>query len=256
MQFNREQQAAVEANNNFLIISAAAGSGKTTVLVEKILQSIKNGHDLGQMLIITFTREAASNMRIKLKEKLEKAHAEDPSALIANAIDEVDCAQISTIHSFCSTILRSQFHKVGIDPLFAISEGNETQPIFDEAFRQAINELLSESTEPGQRQMVQEMLKAFTQADMLEMVRQAYHRLMGLPDSFSLARRSIQDIDQPEDRNPWIQEIKESIRLEWLGMLQYMESGKDMMASPDALSGPADIFENDLQLLLRMLVGG
>ena len=125
MKFNDDQQQAIESDNHSLIISAAAGSGKTTVLIEKIMKLIRqDGHSVREMLIITFTREAAAHMRQKLKEKLEKEAVMTMNMAVAQALTEVDSAQISTIHSFCSTLLRENFQLVNIDPMYRISEGN------------------------------------------------------------------------------------------------------------------------------------
>ena len=105
--FNADQLKAIEAQNHTILVSAAAGSGKTTVMVEKIKQSLINHPEkhLSNMLVITFTREAASNMRRKLQDLLLAA-ADDATLTEAQqcaasaALDEIENAQISTIHVF------------------------------------------------------------------------------------------------------------------------------------------------------------
>ena len=105
--FNPDQIRAIEADNHTILVSAAAGSGKTTVMVEKIKQTLLKHPDkhLSNMLVITFTREAASNMRRKLQDLLI-ASADDPSlselqhSAVSAALDEIENAQISTIHAF------------------------------------------------------------------------------------------------------------------------------------------------------------
>ena len=105
--FNASQQEAIDARNRNILVSAAAGSGKTTVMVEKIRRTLIEHPEasISQFLVITFTRDAAQNMKDKLRGLLEEA-AQEGTEAAARALGEIETASISTIHSFCTQLLK------------------------------------------------------------------------------------------------------------------------------------------------------
>ena len=100
MQWTHDQQRAIDLRDTDILVTAAAGSGKTAVLVERILSLLKEGRDISRMLIVTFTRAAASSMRDKLSRRLYEIAAEDESLL--PQAERVESAAICTIDSFCA----------------------------------------------------------------------------------------------------------------------------------------------------------
>lgn len=124
-----KQQEVIDSRNRNLLVSAAAGSGKTAVLVERIIQMISEGDrplDIDQLLVMTFTNAAAAEMRErigaaveqKLKERPEDEHLWLQAALIPQA-------QITTIDSFCLNIIRSHYNSLDIDPAFRMGDEGE-----------------------------------------------------------------------------------------------------------------------------------
>ena len=210
--FNPDQIRAIEADNHTILVSAAAGSGKTTVMVEKIKQTLLKHPDkhLSNMLVITFTREAASNMRRKLQDLLI-ASADDPSlselqhSAVSAALDEIENAQISTIHAFCIQVIRSGFHILDVDPLVRVGEEGEVAPMFDAAFGETMNTFLDPDrvkTVPEltdeEYQAVLTLLGAFSSDEVLSMFRSLYGAMMGIPDPFDRLhelRGKLLDID-------------------------------------------------------------
>ena len=106
-EFNASQQEAIRAENRNILVSAAAGSGKTTVMVEKIKETlIRNPKaSISEFLVITFTRDAARNMKEKLRSLLEKESG-NGNRQASRALSEIETATISTIHSFCTQLLK------------------------------------------------------------------------------------------------------------------------------------------------------
>ena len=107
--YSRAQLDAIEHEGSALLISAAAGSGKTRVLVERVIRSVTGDahRDIDRFLIITYTRAAAAELRGRILEELSKKLAENPgSRHLRRQVSLVYKAQISTIHSFCGNILR------------------------------------------------------------------------------------------------------------------------------------------------------
>lgn len=128
-EYTPEQQKVIELRNRNILVAAAAGSGKTAVLVQRILQMISSSDlpiDIDRLLIVTFTSAAAAEMRErisdaiakKLEEYPENEHLQKQSALIHNA-------QITTIDSFCLFVIRNNFNDIGLDPAFRVADEGE-----------------------------------------------------------------------------------------------------------------------------------
>ncbi|MDE5866823.1 MAG: UvrD-helicase domain-containing protein, partial [Lachnospiraceae bacterium] len=127
--YTEEQQKVIDTHGRSLLVSAAAGSGKTAVLVERIVKMISEGEnpvDIDRLLVVTFTNAAASQMRerirnaigIKLTSEPENEHLQRQMTLLHNA-------QITTIDSFCLFVIRNHFHTIGLDPGFRIADEGE-----------------------------------------------------------------------------------------------------------------------------------
>ena len=139
--WTRQQLMAIDADNPTILVSAAAGSGKTAVLVERIVQLIRGGYRLDRMLIVTFTKAAAAEMRQRLNRRLLREAAADPDTF-APALDALESTEISTIHAFCQRVLRNNFQAVGIDPMVRPCDEQMKRTLFEAAWLEAFNGLL------------------------------------------------------------------------------------------------------------------
>lgn len=145
MNYTPEQQAAISARGR-IIVSASAGSGKTFVMINRLVELILQGADLNRVLALTFTNKAAAQMRDRLRAALLKNIGENPSARarLKEQLKSLPMAEIGTIHSFCGRLVRTHFYLVGVDPAFRIispedAEGNAlsakaTAEVFEEAY--------------------------------------------------------------------------------------------------------------------------
>lgn len=124
MNYTVHQQAAIEARGEDLLISAAAGSGKTRVLVDRIVHMLRHDRaELSHMLIVTFTNAAAGEMKARLRQGLTEAVGEAEGEERAHLIAQLEVLQeahISTMHAFCIAELRRFYHVLGLDPAFKI----------------------------------------------------------------------------------------------------------------------------------------
>ena len=139
-QWTDEQLRAIEARSSHILLSAAAGSGKTTVLVERVLRLVtEEGVDVDRMLVVTFTRAAASDMRAKLSRRLNERAAEGDERC-RDQLLKLDRASISTLHAFCADFLRTHFEIAGVDPAFRILDDSLSARLREEALIQALEE--------------------------------------------------------------------------------------------------------------------
>ena len=136
--WTEEQLRAIEARGGNILLSAAAGSGKTTVLVERVLRLIAEaGAEVDRMLVVTFTRAAASDMRSKLSRALtERAAGGDIRC--RTQLMRLERASITTLHAFCADFLRTNFEAAGVDPAFRILDDAVVARLRSEAMDEAL----------------------------------------------------------------------------------------------------------------------
>ncbi len=129
--FTKSQQSAIDTRDKTLLVSAAAGSGKTATLIERIVQAIldkKNPTDINRMLIVTFTKAAAAELRIKIDTALrEKLQEEPENSRLEKQLYLLAGANISTIDAFCNGILKTNTERFGISPKYRIADPIEAK---------------------------------------------------------------------------------------------------------------------------------
>ncbi len=140
--FTQQQQKVIDLRHRNILVSAAAGSGKTAVLVERIIQMVcdeENPVDIDRLLIVTFTNAAASEMRerislgiaAKAEEYPKSEHIERQATLLHNAL-------ITTIDSFCLYLIKNHFHEIGLDPAFRVADDGEIKLLKQDVLAQLL----------------------------------------------------------------------------------------------------------------------
>ena len=128
MAWTNEQQAAIDSRKQTLLLSAAAGSGKTAVLVERMIRRLLDKTypiDITELLVVTFTNAAAAEMRDRVGQALMKALSETKDPRIERQLALLPSAHISTLHSFCQYVIRKYFYTIDLDPTFSIAGQEE-----------------------------------------------------------------------------------------------------------------------------------
>jgi len=142
--WTKEQEEAIYQSGSDMLVAAAAGSGKTAVLVERIIQKLldkENPIDIDSLLVVTFTNASAQEMRTRVGEALEEALAENPASMhLKKQLSLLQRASISTLHSFCLDVVRKYSYLLEIDPAFRIADDMETdlikQDVLDDLFEE------------------------------------------------------------------------------------------------------------------------
>jgi ATP-dependent helicase/nuclease subunit A len=164
-EWTTEQREAIARRDGDLLLDAAAGSGKTSVLVERFVESVLNdGLDVSAILTITFTEKAAAEMRERIRRRLRELGA-------VEAARQTEGASISTIHAFCARLLRTHALRAGIDPRFTVLDGWRAQRLADLAFDQSLEGLGQD--EPGGL----ELIAAYGPAPLRSAIQATYHVL-------------------------------------------------------------------------------
>lgn len=142
--WTEEQQKVISLRNRNILVSAAAGSGKTAVLVQRILSKILDKEhpvDIDRLLIMTFTRAAAGEMKERISAALEQALFEEPdNEHLQRQMTLIHTAQITTIDSFCSYIIKNYFHMIGLDPGYRTADEGELKLLREEILEELLEE--------------------------------------------------------------------------------------------------------------------
>ncbi len=149
--FTPQQQKVIDLHHHNILVSAAAGSGKTAVLVERIVQMVcdeEHPVDIDRLLIVTFTNAAAAEMRerislgiaAKVQEHPQSAHMERQATLLHNAL-------ITTIDSFCLYLIKNHFHEIGLDPAFRVADEGEIKLLKQEVLAELLEDAFEKREE-------------------------------------------------------------------------------------------------------------
>ncbi|MCR4615023.1 MAG: helicase-exonuclease AddAB subunit AddA [Clostridiales bacterium] len=180
-----EQTKAIEARKGTLLVSAAAGSGKTAVLVERVIRRItdrENPCGINSLLTVTFTRAAAAQMRDKIAAALAKEMQKDPGdAHLRRQSLLLPTAKICTIDSFCNDLVKENFHALGINPDYKIADEGELDLVGEDAVSTVIEELYKEA-DPGFIDLVELTFKGRDDSYLASTIRRLYGLACAYPD--------------------------------------------------------------------------
>ena len=254
--FNEDQRKAVEAANQTLLISAAAGSGKTTVMVSRIARELTEGNrNIEKFLVITFTRDAADHMRRKLEDTLNEMAAnprtgERQRERVRLALQGIDCAAISTIHAFCMNTIREHFDAAGISADTHALEEDVTDQLFDDAYDAAVESCFGRESSLNSEEAdhLKTLFGALKQDEIREAVRQLHGVVMGLPFPFETLAKMT---DGAAAR--WAEEIRDAVSLDLAEIREIRGNVERYLTDP--LTPPLCIpaLEMDLMLTERFM---
>ena len=243
--WTEEQTAAIEARGENLLLAAAAGSGKTTVMVERILSLIAEGVSVDEMLIVTFTRASAADMRAKLTERLS-ALADGGDAHCREQLARLESASISTIHAFCTALLRTHFEAAGVDPAFRILDDAENAVCEDAAVDEALEAAYARMDENLARLDFGRGPKKVR-----ELAVELYHGVADRPDPEAWMAQAEQMARG--DGAAWLAELTRAARQQLRQAVAYSESGVRLALQPDGTPAYADALNADIEALEALI---
>ena len=208
VKWTKEQRAAIYTRNCNLLVAAAAGSGKTAVLVERIIEMItdkENPIDIDKLLVVTFTNAAASEMRERIGEAISKAiKSSENSKNLQRQLALLNKASITTIHSFCLEVIKNNFHMIDLDPGFRIGDETETSILKNEALDELFDFKYEEIDNGGGEDfklLIESYCGNKNDENLKDLVRGIYNRIMSLPEPIKWLKekRELFNIDENYD---------------------------------------------------------
>jgi len=189
--WTQQQLEAIEDRGHSLIVCAAAGSGKTAVLVSRIAQLAAQGCPIDRMLVVTFTNAAASEMRQRIGDALIAAAKAQPE--LGEQVTALSRASISTLHRFCGSLLREHFEALGIDPTFRIADEQECAVLSAQAMDDALYACYDVASEAFTC-----LDACFEQEEIADIALQVYRFMLTRPDPFEWLDRAIASLNMGE----------------------------------------------------------
>ncbi len=249
--WTKEQEEAIQARGSNLLVSAAAGSGKTAVLVERIIKLIiEDGVDIDQLLIVTFTNAAAGEMRERIANAIVKELEinSEKEEHIRRQMTLLNKATITTLHSFCIEVVKRHFHLIEIDPSFRIGDVSETEILRLETIAELFESEYKEG-HPDFLGLVESFGGNRVDTPLQELVMKIHRFIQSKPYPYKWLEEKSLDFDMNivnlED-SPWGKTIKNSIYIRLIGAKDSLIEAREICKLPNGPDCYMPAVEDDL----------
>ena len=252
--WTKEQEQAINEKGENILVAAAAGSGKTAVLVERIINKIINENiDIDKLLVVTFTNAAAAEMRERILDAIYKKLEEQPeNGHLQNQITLLNKANICTIDSFCLDVIKSNFYEIDISPNFRIADTAE----MDLLKQEVLEELFEEKYEKEEEEFIK-LLYTYTSykddSPLKELVLKIHNYIQSNPfpekwlrekiEMFNLQGKLEEDFGNTTWGKVLLQELKEEI----IDCIKILEQLQKEIAEEPSLEKNAQIIRHDIE---------
>lgn len=212
-QWTPQQSDAINARGRSIIVSAAAGSGKTSVLIERLIRIISDSNnpvEVERMVVVTFTKAAAAEMKQRLSSALLSKIAENPSdPWLAKQHANLGLASISTIHSFCFNLIRDNITKLSLAADFRIVEETEQQLFSDTVLKALIEELYE--TRPEDMKLLCDSFCGNNDSRLFELIPSLYNDISSIPFYQSKFQKFLQFYDDDFYTEKYLENVKKKL---------------------------------------------
>ena len=226
VKWTKEQEQVIRLRNRNILVSAAAGSGKTAVLVQRILGKVMDPEhpvDIDRLLIMTFTRAAAGEMRERIANALEDALSENPeNEHLQRQTTLIHTAQITTIDGFCAYVIRNYFHLIGLDPGYRTGEEGELKLLQEDVMKELLEAYYAKDQEKY-KYFIECYATGKSDEGIRDLIYSLYHAAMSNPYPKQWLEECVNSYKYTD-----IKEIKESewMKLLWKNVCSDLEQAK------------------------------
>lgn len=254
-----EQLQAINTRGCNLLVAAAAGSGKTAVLVERIIKIVtdkNNPVDIDRLLVVTFTNAAAAEMRERIAAAITKELERNPSSTnLQKQLTLLSRANITTMHSFCLDIIKNNFHTIDLDPSFRIGDETEGTLLKSEIIDDMFEDLYDKEDKEFLN-LVEAYGGSKDDRKLKDIILDLYRFSMSGPwpekwlkdkaEDFNI--NTISDLDNTE----WVQVLKGDINMEIDSFINMYHNAIDIISSTEGIESYLDVFNDELSLLINL----
>jgi ATP-dependent helicase/nuclease subunit A len=257
-QWTKEQQQAISARGQHLLVAAGAGAGKTAVLVERIIQRITDAVDpidVDQLLVVTFTNAAAAEMRERIGAAIAAQLAAHPdNARLARQLALLGRASIATLHSFCLDLLRQHFHRLELDPSFRIADITEAELLRTDV----LEKLFEEQYQAGDEEFLR-LVDAYggthDDGQLQAIILQLDNFAGSHPDPEGWLQRLPQLLSDAQARSQWLSALGDLVRRQLGQARSALLTALDIIRQPDGPLQYLELVSSELQQVELALDG-
>lgn len=257
VKWTEEQQKVISLRNRNILVSAAAGSGKTAVLVERIIRRLtdeKDPADVDRLLIVTFTEAAAAEMKERIGAAIEKKLAERPGDThLEQQATLIHSAAITTIHSFCLSVIREHFHVIGIDPGFRIAEEGELKLLKQDVLDELLEERYAQE-DPGFLEFAEKFGTGKNDKKIEGIILRLYEFSRSYPQPDRWLDSCVEAYspgERPEESEPAVR-ARERVKRRAEDVCRILARAKKICEEPDGPYMYGDMIESDLEAVRRL----
>ncbi|AZN40456.1 helicase-exonuclease AddAB subunit AddA [Paenibacillus albus] len=252
-----DQWRAIVTSGSNILVAAAAGSGKTAVLVERIIRKISADTDVDRLLVATFTKAAAAEMKERIRIALEKELDKNPgSDHLRRQLALMGRASITTLHSFCLDVIRHYYSLIGLDPGFRIANETEAELLRMDVL-DALFEERYEAIDSEEGQAFYELVERFGGERGDEPLYALVMKLYNFSQSHPWPKAWLQDtaaafrVRDAEElgRTEWVQSIAAAVNMSLQGAQSLLEQAMDITRLPAGPDAYAETFQDDLNVI-------
>lgn len=260
-QWTDDQWSAIVKGGENILVAAAAGSGKTAVLVERIIRKIASEEEplnVDQLLVATFTKAAAAEMRERIREALEKELDKNPeSEHLRRQLALMNRASITTLHSFCLEVIQRYFQLIPLDPAFRIANETEADFIRQEVLEDLFEDRYANDPEGSDfRKLVDWFSGERSDEAMVRLVQSLYDfsRSHPWPKEWMYTMASAFDVTDIEQlgRSAWAQSIVADVRLTLNGVVGVLKQALILLEQPGGPEPYRDTLMDDMSMVLAL----
>ena len=267
VRWTEEQKKVIDVRNKNVLVSAAAGSGKTAVLVERILSLVcgegedEKPLDVDRLLVVTFTKAAAAEMRERVGLALEKRLEADPeNEHLQKQQTLIHSAQITTIDSFCQYVIRNYFHQIDLDPAFRIGDEGELKLLKGDVVQELLEEHYG-AEDPEERARFTEFVEVYATGKSDVAIENLILQLYEFAVSYPYPKRWLAECMEPyraqteEDleRSPWMQFLMNYVNRTFADLEQEIRRMLDICHLPGGPYMYEDVVQADLLQVQELL---
>lgn len=257
--WTKEQERAIYSHGSDILVAAAAGSGKTAVLVERIIQKLlhkENPVDIDSLLVVTFTNAAAQEMRNRVGQALAKALEDNPgSHHLKKQLALVQNASISTLHAFCMDVVRRYAYLLDLDPGFRIADTVEADLIQQEVLEDLFEDWYGREGEEQERffDVVERFSSDRSDLDVEKLVLDLYTFATQnpWPDQWLDQMAAMYDVGEEEEEENllWLNLLKQEVSSQLKAMETEAQQMLELTRQPDGPYAYGETAEGDLELI-------
>ncbi|MDU1846130.1 MAG: helicase-exonuclease AddAB subunit AddA [Niallia nealsonii] len=251
-----DQWKAIMSSGQDILVAAAAGSGKTAVLVERMIRKIVSDQPINvdELLVVTFTNASAAEMKHRIGEVLEKEiNANPTSQHLKRQLALLNKAHISTIHSFCLEVIRKYYYVIDLDPGFRIADETEAQLLRDECLEDLFEEEYGKENNVAFFDLVDAFTNDRSDDALQRMIQEIYDfsRANPFPSAYLQSLIKMYAIGEDTDimELPFMQHLIDDVELQLEGVRKLLEYGYELTQLPGGPAPRASNFLDDLEIV-------